>query len=86
MSDGAQQGVDTERREVSGLLNASLEEQYVACPKCHGEVPLEELFYEGPGKCPGCARRVNLHITVDETVLSGSNWRNIPKGTEEMYR
>jgi Zn finger protein HypA/HybF involved in hydrogenase expression len=73
-------------REVSGMLNASVEDGFVACPKCHAEVPLEQLFLEGPGKCPGCARQVNLHITAGETVLSGSNWRNIPEGTEELYR
>lgn len=73
-------------REVSGMLNASAEDGFVGCPKCDAEIPLEQLFLEGHGKCPGCARQVNLHITVSETVLVGSGWRNIPKGTEEMYR
>ena len=53
------------------------------CPSCGISIAAKDLVKEGGSTCDGCRRVVRLHITADSGI---PGWRNIPRGTEEMYR
>lgn len=53
-----------------------------SCPSCDQSIPAPDLVLEGGGRCPGCEREVQLHITSRDRF---GEWRNVPERLKEMF-